>query len=103
MSEKLECRLDGFDVAEKARYASLRLALRAGTKDVRELEDGYAVRLDTDSTLFREAAEWITLERRCCPFLTLGLDWAVDDTVSLRLTGGPDVKTFLATALASPA
>jgi len=48
-------------------------------------------------------AEWITLERRCCPFLDLGLDWSASNRVSLTLTGGPGVKTFLAEQLARTA
>jgi hypothetical protein len=100
MSE-LVCRLDVFDPDERARYAALRTALRAETLEVQELADGYAVRLPSDPTAFRRAADWITLERRCCPFLALGLEWAGDDRVWLRLTGSAEVKTFLGAMLAS--
>ena len=101
MTDVLECRLDVFDAAEKTHYTALRMALRSAMREVRELPRGYAVRLATDPALFRQAAEWITLERRCCPFLGLGLDWSDDDRVWLELTGGPGVKTFLGGMLAS--
>jgi hypothetical protein len=50
-----------------------------------------------------EVAEWITLERRCCSFLTFELDWAERDGVVLSLTGGSGVKAFLATQLSQKA
>jgi hypothetical protein len=99
---KLRCRLDVFETGEQDRYVMLRAAVRTGMNAVRELPDGYAVGLPTDAALFRHAAEWITLERRCCPFLTLGLEWAEDDRVWLRLTGGPEVKAFLGGILPKP-
>jgi len=69
--------------------------------EIRELAEGYAARLRPDPALFRQVAEWITLERRCCPFLGLGLNWSEGDAVWLSLTGGPGVKAFLAGMLAS--
>ena len=95
----LECRLDVFDDAERARYGALRAAMKTGTTGMTDLPDGYAVRLKSDARLFQQAAEWITLDRRCCPFLDLGLEWSAVDAVSVRLTGGPDVKGYLAGVL----
>ena len=96
-----ECRLDVFESTERRRYAALRAAMKAAVTEIRELSNGYAARLTSDPALFQQVAEWITLERRCCPFLTLGLDWSAGDGVWLRLTGGPGVKTYLAGALAA--
>ncbi len=97
----LACRLDVFEGAEKAQYETLRRAMRSGMQEARELSDGYAIRLTPDPVLFQQSAQWITLERRCCPFLTLGLEWSDGDRVWLKLTGGPGVKAFLASMLAS--
>jgi hypothetical protein len=96
-----ECRLDVLDGAERTRYATLRASMRAAAQETKELGDGYAVRIRSDAAVFLDVAEWITLERRCCPFLTLGLDWSASDAVWLRLTGGAGVKSFLAGALAA--
>ena len=101
MNDVLECRLDIFDGPEKLRYEALREELEAGVEEIRELAEGYAARLRPDPTLFRQVAEWITLERRCCPFLGLGLNWSEGDALWLSLTGGPGVKAFLAGMLAS--
>lgn len=97
---QLACRLDALDRSERLRYAALRTAMKPAVRETRELPDGFAVRLTSDPALFRQVAEWIVLERRCCPFLALGLDWSDGDTVWLRLTGRPGVKAFLAEWLA---
>jgi len=94
------CRLDVFDVSERQRYQGLRATMKAAVEETRELPDGYAVRLTSDAGLFRQVAEWITLERRCCPFLALALDWSASDAIWLRVTGGPGVKESLAGRLA---
>lgn len=92
----LACRLDVFDDAERARYWTLRRALKDAVSGVRELADGYALDLRPDAAVFRDVAEWVTLERRCCPFLTLRLEWSDAGAVSVTLTGGEGVKAILA-------
>jgi len=94
------CRLDVFDGNERRRYRELRTTMKAAVEETRELPDGYAVRLTSDAGLFRQVAEWITLERRCCPFLALALDWSASDAIWLRVTGGPGVRELLAARLA---
>jgi hypothetical protein len=63
----------------------------------------HAVRFPSDPTLFVKVVEWITLERLCCSFLAVGLDWSERDGVVLRLTGGPGVKAFLGAQLSQKA
>ena len=92
------CRLDALEGPQTLRYHELRRAMK-GAKETPELPDGYAVCFPSDPVLFVKVAEWITLERLCCSFLAFGLDWSERDGVLLRLTGGPGVKTFLATQL----
>ena len=94
------CRLDVFDGAQTLRYEALLNAMHAAVEGTRELPDGYAVRVPSDPALFLQVAAWITLERRCCPFLSFGLDWSASEAVWLRLTGGAAVKAFLAKRLA---
>jgi hypothetical protein len=38
--------------------------------------NGYAFKLDAKAVTLTETAEWITMERLCCPFLTLQLSTA---------------------------
>jgi DNA-binding transcriptional MerR regulator len=44
---------------------------------------------------FHQAAEWATLERRCCPFIHFTLEWKRDDSIWITFTGGPGVKEAL--------
>jgi hypothetical protein len=94
------CQIEVLDDAERLRWQTLRRAMHAAREEARELPDGYAVRFKADPALFLQVAEWITLERRCCPFLAFGLDWSQSEAPRLSLTGGPGVKEFLAGALA---
>src|SRR5262245_38186342 len=72
----LVCRLDALDAADRARHAALRAQLDAAVEAVDELPDGYALRCRADAAVFTSTAEWITLERRCCPFLDFALAWS---------------------------
>lgn len=92
------CRADALRPAERTRQAELRSAVEAAVIDVAERPDGYALRLDPSTAVFVAAAEWITLEARCCPFLRLGLERG--DATWLVLAGGEGVKEFLTLELA---
>jgi len=94
----LACNLKAVSAAERPRYNDLVKRLRAAVRDRSELPDGYSFRLEAKAVTLPEVAEWITLERLCCPFLTFQLstsgnqaDWV------LRLTGPAGVKALLET------
>jgi hypothetical protein len=56
---------------------------------------GYAFTLAGKTLSLTEAAEWIGLERRCCPFLTFGLSASGDRSDwLLTLTGPEGVKAL---------
>jgi hypothetical protein len=57
---------------------------------------GIALRFAADAAAFVQLAEWISLERRCCPFLEFALEWKHADSVTVRLTGPPGAKEFMA-------
>ena len=90
------CRIDTLDRPQRQRQQELLALMRRRALGQDELPDGYAFRLPADPVLFQQAAEWVSLERRCCPFVQFALDWKEDDTVSVRFTGVPGVKPFLA-------
>ena len=70
--------------------------LRTVVTGVTELSDGFALRLRDDDTTWMNTAEFITLERRCCPFLGFSLDSESEQgSYSIRITGRPGVKEFL--------
>ncbi|HEV2914146.1 MAG TPA: hypothetical protein VGX92_12770 [Pyrinomonadaceae bacterium] len=60
------------------------------------LTEGYAFRLQADAETIPRAAEFITIERLCCPFLNFELEVGPSGSpVWLRLTGRAGVKQFI--------
>ena len=91
----LACLPNALDKAERQRQHELLESVQALRVETRELPNGFAFRLPAEAQVFRDAAEWVSLERRCCPFLEFTLEWRRDETVWVHLTGGPGVKDFL--------
>ena len=93
----LACNLAALSAPERERHAALLAELGTMTREMRETKDGYALRLHADAPGFQRVAEWITLERRCCPFLRFDLRWnAGEEEPWLELGGRAGVKELLA-------
>jgi hypothetical protein len=75
-------------------FALLTRLFSTEVRERRELEDGYAYRFD--ATAFEDLARWISNERRCCPFLTFGVQLAADGGATwLALRGPAGTHAFL--------
>ena len=92
----IACNLNVLGIAARARYHGLVKRLRDAVRERSELPTGYAFRLEAAAITLPEVAEWMEMERLCCPFLSLQLstvgnqaDW------KLNLTGPEDVKPIL--------
>src|ERR1051326_7216130 len=92
----LACIINASSSSERSRFDVLLKKLKASVKQQRELKDGYAWELDGKGISLPEAAEWVTMERRCCPFLTLQLEAVGNDLdYWVKLTGPEGAKAFL--------
>ncbi|MEW6734223.1 MAG: hypothetical protein AB1489_23050 [Acidobacteriota bacterium] len=92
----LACNLTALNKEQRERRLQLAKQLQSSVKELRELPDGYAFRLPAEPTICLQAAEFITLESRCCPFLTLTIELEREGgPLWLRLTGQQGVKEFL--------
>ncbi len=90
------CDLDALDAAERQRRTALFARVRAAAGEVRELSDGYALRLSAGADAARDALEFALLERRCCPFLRFRLELEQEGGAEwLHVTGREGVKAFL--------
>lgn len=90
------CNLKAISAAERPRYNELVKRIRAAIRDRSEIANGYAFKLDSKTVTLPEAAEWIVMERLCCPFLTLQLSAAGNQTDwVLTLTGPKGVKPLI--------
>lgn len=84
----IACVVDAFSADERRHWQELSARWRRTIDGIQELPDGYACRLGEDTATILAAAEWMTLDRRCCPFFTFTL--AIEREgggVWLRLTG----------------
>jgi hypothetical protein len=62
----------------------------------RELNDGYAFRVEPAKASLIDVAQWLDLWRRCCPFYEFQIDYhAADGSVWLSVKGRPGVKEYL--------
>lgn len=83
---------------ERVRSRVLRAELAAATAETAAVQNGYAFQFSPDTAVFQKAAEWVSLERRCCPFLTFELVWSAGSTSRpcLKVTGPEGTSAFMA-------
>jgi hypothetical protein len=89
------CNLGVMNPEERARYLALSRKLMDAGGERRELDNGYAFELAQKISIV-EIAEWMTFERRCCPFLNLQIEAEPNaGPIWLRMTGAGGVKEFI--------
>ena len=92
----LVCDLTGLTAEQRERRGTWQKDLALAREEVRELPDGYAFRFPAEPELSLKLTEFIMHERRCCPFLTLVLEFEREGgPLWLKATGGEGVKEFL--------
>ena len=90
------CSLTALTPDQRKHHRELSEQLHKSVREVRELADGYAFRLPGETANVTMAAEWITLERLCCPFFAFQLEVSKEDApLWLRITGETGVKEFM--------
>ena len=92
----IACDMNVIEPGRRAQHVATGEQLLRAASEIRELPDGYAFRLPNDSDTLTRAAEFVSLERLCCPFL--GFTLVVEPEggpVWLRLTGREGVKEFI--------
>jgi len=99
----IACQLDVFSAQEHQRYQAARKQIEAAFIRIVEVENGYVFHLPDDDAMLATVAEWIALERRCCPFFEFTVSvGGSDPSIRVALTGSPEVKQFLNSELGSP-
>jgi hypothetical protein len=90
------CNLGVMNPEGRARYNALSRKLMSAREESRELDNGYAFKFAAAKIPLMEIAEWITFERRCCPFFNLQIEAEPNDgPIWLRMTGATGVKQFI--------
>ena len=92
----IACVMAALDEEQRRRRKELEERLGAFVEEVRELADGYALRLPAESRMVTDVAEFVTYERLCCPFLDFEMKVEREGgPLWLRLTGRAGVKEFV--------
>ena len=92
----LACNSNAFDAQQRVRYGELKRALLPRALGISNLVNGLEVSHQADAQTILELAEFATLERLCCPFLTFNLEIAPNQAGSKLTLSGPDgTATFL--------
>src|SRR5829696_2197106 len=90
------CLMTSMTPEERSRTFELLDRLKGAKRDLAELQNGYSFRYETETSMLRDIAEFITYERICCPFFDfeLRVEREGGDTW-LTLTGREGVKAFI--------
>jgi hypothetical protein len=92
----IACNLKAINAADRPHYNDLMKRLRLAVGGRSEVHDGYVFELNGKVIGLLEVAEWISLERLCCPFLTFTLSVSGNQVnYILKLTGPDGVKELL--------
>ena len=92
----LVCDLSAIDPTQRAKHQSLAQELFKTFETYTELEDGFAFRFPAETALLTKIAQYINLERRCCPFFHFVLELEANGGhLWLKMTGQEGVKAFL--------
>ncbi len=96
MESRFACDLTAMTPEQRARHHALALLLRPAVVEFEELADGYAARFPMEAATVLLLAEFVTLERRCCPVFTLAVEVEREGgPLRLRITGRDGVKPFI--------
>ena len=88
--------MDALGASGRARHAALIAELASTGPAVEELSEGFAFRFPSRPYLFLRVAEWIGLERECCPFLSIRLDLEhAERRLRVTVTGPAGTKDLL--------
>lgn len=88
------CNMNALTRTERAAHTERSRLLLGRVEKRRELPGGYAFRLPAGTLV--DAAEWVSLERRCCPFFAFAIECAGErGPVWLSVTGGAGIKPFI--------
>lgn len=91
-----------FTKEQREEYKSIWGELESRRQGITELENGYRYQFPGDSETLRLINEWVSMERKCCPFLTFTVIAShEEEPVLLQLTGNDEAKAFLRTDIQS--
>lgn len=90
------CNLKALSTMERDRHKQLIQKLAEAKVETKQLPDGYAFRLRGEMVSLLDLAEWISAERKCCPFFDFEIELQRESgPLWLKLRGRDGVKEFI--------
>ena len=90
------CNLKALSTKERARHALLTLEIERARVETIELANGFAFRFQDGAVSLADFAEWVSAERKCCPFFDFEIELQADNgPLWLKLRGKDGVKAFM--------
>jgi hypothetical protein len=90
------CNLKALSTKERARHVLLTLEIERARVETIELANGFAFRFQDGTVSLANLAEWVSAERKCCPFFDFEIEWQGNNgPLWLKLRGKDGVKTFM--------
>jgi hypothetical protein len=98
--EVFACDMTALSGAQRAAHGELMKNVFGAVQSVRALRAGYAFRIDAEKLV--DAASFILLERRCCPFFDFSLVLERRaDACELHISGATGIEPFIEAEFAS--
>jgi hypothetical protein len=92
----IACNLKALTSEQRTQLEQLGEHVISAIASSRELNDGYAFRVDPRKASLMDVARWLDLWRRCCPFYDFQIDFhAADASIWLSVKGRAGVKEYI--------
>lgn len=89
------CQPQGVPVDKRERWLEVGMKVYHAVELVKELPNGYSLRLPNDQTTLILLAEYVSLDRLCCEFVNWNIEVErAKGPVWLHLTGGQGTKEY---------
>ncbi len=98
----LSCNLSALSETQRKRHSQLAHFVLSKHSDVKDLVDGYRLEFLSSPDTFLMIAEWVVLERLCCPFISFSLEIDPENQpIRVTLTGPMGTKEVLKASIES--
>jgi hypothetical protein len=90
------CNLKALSAKERVRHMQLTFEIERARVETIELANGFAFRFQDGAVSLTELAEWVSAERKCCPFFDFEIELqGHNGPLWLKLRGKDGVKAFM--------
>jgi hypothetical protein len=92
----LACDMTAIPAEQRPAHLAASRELFSQIQETSELSNGYQFRFDPEPNVIKRLADFVVLEKLCCPFLSFAIEIEAENgPVWLRLTGREGVKAFI--------